>query len=88
MEGGWDRQCDRARILREYDGNDKPLAEGKNNNHKYKEDSNIPNNHNKCALGLKGVNEPFDEGNNEYDTLNAAPMQACPESQRLSVPSC
>ncbi len=28
MEGGWDRPRDRARTLRERDGNDKPLAEG------------------------------------------------------------
>ena len=28
MEGGWDRPRDRARTLRERDGNDEPLAEG------------------------------------------------------------
>jgi hypothetical protein len=28
MEGEWDRPRDRARMLREHDGNNKPLAEG------------------------------------------------------------
>jgi hypothetical protein len=43
MEGGWDRPRDRARTFRESDGNDKPLAEGDNdNNEEYNEDNNIP----------------------------------------------
>ncbi len=43
-EGGWYRPHDHVRTLREHDGNDKPLAEGDNNNgNKYNKDSNIPN---------------------------------------------
>ncbi len=45
MEGGWDWPRDRARTLRERDGNDKPLAEGDNgNNGEYDEDGDIPDN--------------------------------------------
>jgi hypothetical protein len=45
MKGGWDRPQDCARTLRERDGKDKPHAEGKDdNNNKYNEDGNIPNN--------------------------------------------
>ncbi len=46
MEGGWDRSRDRARMLRERDGNDKPLAEGNDDNDdddKYNKDGNITN---------------------------------------------
>ncbi len=51
-EGGWDRPCDSARTLGERDGNDKPLAEGDDNdNDKYGEDGIIPSNDNKYALG-------------------------------------
>jgi hypothetical protein len=43
-EGGWDKLHNPVRTLRECDGNDKPLAEGKdNNNNKYNEDGDIPN---------------------------------------------
>jgi hypothetical protein len=36
MEGGWDRLRNRARTIRERDGNDEPLAEGDDdNNNKY-----------------------------------------------------
>jgi hypothetical protein len=42
-EGGWDRPPDRARRLRERDGNDEPLAEGDDdNNNEYDDDGNIP----------------------------------------------
>ncbi len=45
MEGGWDRLRDCARTLREHDGNNEPLSEGDNNNDdKYDEGGNIPNN--------------------------------------------
>jgi hypothetical protein len=33
------------------------------------------------------VDETLKEGDDEYETISAAPMQACPESQRPSVPS-
>jgi hypothetical protein len=45
--GGWDRPRDRARTLREHDGNDKPLAEGDgndDNNDEYDKDGDIPDN--------------------------------------------
>jgi hypothetical protein len=47
MEGGWDRPRNRARTLREHDGNDEPLAEGDNNNNdddEYDKDGYIPDN--------------------------------------------
>ncbi len=45
MEGGWDRPRDYARMLREHDGNNEPLAEGDDdNNNKYNKDGNIPDN--------------------------------------------
>ena len=88
MEGGWDRPHNRTRTLGLPDGNDKPLAEGDNDNNKeYGKDGNIPNNDNKFAFGVYGVNEPLDEGSNECGTHSAAPARACPGSQRASVPS-
>ncbi len=43
MEGGWDRPRNRARTLRECDGNNKPLADGNDDdNDKYDKDGNIP----------------------------------------------
>ena len=46
-EGGWDRPHSRARTLGERDGNNKPLAEGdEDDDDKYSEDSNIPNDNN------------------------------------------
>ncbi len=47
-EGGWDRPRDRARTLRERDGNDKPLAEGDDDdNNKY---GDIPDDDDEYAL--------------------------------------
>ncbi len=44
MEGGWDRPRNHARTLRERDGNNELLSEGNNDdNNKYNEDGNIPN---------------------------------------------
>ncbi len=52
-EGGWDRPHDRARTLRERDGNNEPLAEGnEDDDDKYDEDGNIFNNDNEYAVGL------------------------------------
>jgi hypothetical protein len=43
MEGGWDSPRDRARMLRERDGNDEPFAEGNDNdNNEYDKDRDIP----------------------------------------------
>jgi hypothetical protein len=45
MEGGWDRLRNSARMLREHDGNNAPLAEGNDkNNDEYHEEGDIPNN--------------------------------------------
>ncbi len=78
MEGGWDRPRDRARMLGERDGNDKPLAEGDDNNDdEYGKDCNIPEDDDKYAIGVDGVYEPPDEGDNDCGTLSAAPARAC-----------
>jgi hypothetical protein len=88
MEGGWARPCDRARTLGERDGNDEPLAEGdEDNNDKYGKDGVIPDDDDEYDICVEGVNKPLDEGEDECGTLSAAPAQACPESQRPSVPS-
>ncbi len=60
MKGGWDRPCNRARALRERDGNGKPLDEGNsNNNEKYDEDGNISKDNNKYAIGLRVLTSPL-----------------------------
>jgi hypothetical protein len=89
MEGGWDRPRDCARMLRERDGNNKPLAEGDKNgdNDAYSKDGDIPDDEDEYAVGAGSVNDPLDKGSDECDTLSAAPTQVCPESQRPSVPS-
>jgi hypothetical protein len=87
-EGGWDRPRDCARTLRECDGNDRHLAEGDDNDdNKYSEDGNIPDDNNEYSVGIDGVNEPLDKGNNECGTLSTASARAYPESQQPSVPS-
>jgi hypothetical protein len=74
-EEGWDRLHDRARTLGEPDGNDKPLAEGNDDNdNKYDKDSNFPDDNDEYAISVDGVDEPLEEGNNEYDSLSAAPV--------------
>jgi hypothetical protein len=88
MEGGWDRPCDRARTLGERDGNDEPLAEGKDDdNDKYGKDGNIPDNDDEYTICVDGVDEPLDKGDHKCGTLSAAPARACPESQQPSMPS-
>ncbi len=70
------------------DGNNKPLAKGvDDNDNKYDKDSNIANGNNEYTIGNDSVDEPLDKGKEEYDTLSPARMQACPESQRPSMPS-
>jgi hypothetical protein len=87
-EGGWDRPRNRARTLEKRDGNDKPLAEGNDDNDdKYGKDSDIPNNDDKYPVGVDGVDKPLDRGDDECDTLSAALTRACPESQWPSMPS-
>ncbi len=86
MEGGWDRPRDRARILGKRDGNDKPLAEGDNNDdEEYGEDWDILDDDDEYAVCVDSVDKPLDNGNNECGTLSAAPARVCPESQQLSM---
>ncbi len=88
MEGGCDRPRDRARTSGEHDGNNKPLAEGDNDDDdECGKDGNIPGDDDECAVGVDSVNKPLDKGNDECGTLSAAPAGACPESQQPSVPS-
>ncbi len=54
-EGGWDRPRDRARTLGERDGNDKPLAEGDEDDDEYGEDGDIPDDDDEYAVGVDGV---------------------------------
>jgi hypothetical protein len=75
-------------MLGERDSNDKPLAEGDDDNDdEYGKDGDIPNNNDEYTVGFDGVDKPLDEGDNECGILSAAPARACPESQRPSVPS-
>jgi len=88
MEEGWDRLQDHARTLGERDSNNKPLAEGNDyNDDEHGKDSNIPDDNDKYAVGVDGVDEPLDKGDDKCGTLSAAPARAHPESQRPSVPS-
>jgi hypothetical protein len=74
MEGGWDMLRNRARMLGERDGNVEPLAEGdKDDDDEYGEDRNIPDDDDKYAVGVDGVGEPLEEGDD----------QCCP---RMSMP--
>jgi hypothetical protein len=55
MEGGWNRTCNRARLLRERDGNNEPPAEDNDDDDdddKYDKDGNIPNDNDKHPIGL------------------------------------
>ncbi len=59
-EGGWDRPRDHAMTFREHDDNDEPLAEGDDDNdNKYDEDGNIPNNDDEYAVGLMVLTSPL-----------------------------
>jgi hypothetical protein len=82
-KGGWDRPRDRARTLGERDGNDKPLAEGnEEDDDEYGKDSNIPDDDDEYAVGVNYSASPLKRA-----TTSAAPARACPVSQQLSVPS-
>ncbi len=59
-EEGWDKPRDRARMLRECDDNEEPLAEGNNNDDdEYNKDSNIPKDEDKYAVGLTVSTSPL-----------------------------
>ncbi len=77
MEGGWGRPRDRARTLGERDGNDEPLAEGnKDDDNEYGKDSNIPDDDDEYAVGIDGVGEPLDEGNNQHCPCMSVPCKS------------
>jgi hypothetical protein len=58
------------------DGNNKPLAEGDNNDdNEYAKDSNIANDNNKYAIGNDAVDKPLAKGINKYDTLSVPPAR-------------
>ncbi len=79
-EGGWDRPCDRAGTLGERDGNDEPLAEGDDDNdNKYGKDSDIPDDDGEYAIGVDGVGEPLDEGNNQRCPRTSMPCKSAAE---------
>ncbi len=70
-EGGWDRPCDRAKSLRERDGNDKPLAEGDNDDDDgYDEDGDIPNDDDEYPVRL---------------TVSTSPSMRVTKSMKLSA---
>jgi hypothetical protein len=80
MEGGWDRPHNHARTYGEHDGNDKPLAESiKDDNDEYNEDGNIPDNDDEYAVGVNGVGEPLDEGNDQRCPRTSVPCKSAAE---------
>jgi hypothetical protein len=80
MEGGWDRPRDRARTLGERDSNDEPLAEGdKDDDNEYGEDGNIPNDDDEYAIGVDGVGEPLEEGDDQHCSCTKVPCKSAAE---------
>jgi hypothetical protein len=80
MEGGWDRPRNRARTLGERDGNDEPLAEGnKDDDNEYGKDGDIPNDDNKYAIGIDGVNKPLDKENDQRCPRTSVPCKSAAE---------
>jgi hypothetical protein len=79
-EGGWDRPRDRARMLGERDSNNEPLAEGnKDDNNEYGKDGDIPNDNDEYAIGVDGVGEPLDEGNDQHCPCTSMPCKSAAE---------
>ncbi len=79
-EGGWDRPRDHARSLGERDGNDKPLAEdNEDDDDEYSKDGNIPDNKDEYAVGVDGVGEPLEEGNNQRCPRSSMPCKSAAE---------
>ncbi len=77
MEGGWDRPCNRAKMLGERDGND---GGDKDDDDEYGKDGDIPDDDDKYAGGhqttkQKHKNQPktrgLDGGERRYDTQPA-----------------
>jgi hypothetical protein len=97
LEGGWDRPRDRARTLRECDSNNEPLAEGNDNDDdKYDEDGNIPNDDDEYAVGLSVSTIPSTRATISMKISALPPCERAlrvssreyPESHRPSVSSC
>ncbi len=67
MEGGQDRPRDHARTLEERAGNNKPLAEGnEDDNDNYSKDGDIPGDDDEYAIGVDGVGKPLDKGKDQH----------------------
>ncbi len=67
-------------MLGERDGNDKALAEGdENNDNKYGEDGDIPADDNEYTVGVDGVGEPLEEGNNQRCPRTSVPCKSAAE---------
>ncbi len=80
MEGGWDMPHDHARTLGERDGNDEPLAEGnEDDNDKYGEDGDIPDNNDEYNICVDGVGEPLEEGNDQHCSRMSMPCKSAAE---------
>jgi hypothetical protein len=80
MEGGWDRPGNRARTLGEHDGNNKPLAEGsEDDDDKYGKDGTIPNDNDKYAVDVDGVSKHLDKGNNQRCPRTSVPCESAAE---------
>ncbi len=79
-EGRWDRPRDRARGLGERDGNDEPLAEGNDDNdNEYSKDGDIANDDDEYTVGVDGVGEPLDEGDNQRCPHTSVPCKSAAE---------
>ncbi len=64
-------------MLGERDGNDEPLAEGKeDDDDEYGKDGNIPDNDNKYTIGVDSVGEPLDEGNEQRCPRTSVPCKS------------
>ncbi len=77
MEGGWDRLRDRVRTFGERDGNNEPLAEGdEDDDDKYGEDGDISDDEDKYAVGVDGVGETLDEGDDQRCPRTSVPCES------------
>jgi hypothetical protein len=77
MEGGWDGLRGHARMLGERDGNNEPLAEGDGyDDDKYGEDGNIPNTDNEYTIGVDGVGETLDKGDDQRCPCTSVPCES------------
>ncbi len=76
-EGGWDRPRNHARTLGERDGSNELLAEGdEDDNDEYGKDSDIPDDNDEYAVGVDGVSEPLDEGDDQRCLRTSMPCES------------